>query len=448
MCTQKSIHKTINNSKTNFNNMKDNKLKVDVITKKEKINIIKWQIISLVGLNLAYIFVVSQVFDYYGFRCEFYLYKFIFGVLVLAVSICIGYKINKPFFYAVWNIMFLYLLGGEVVYYQYNPNANLIQILVIFICLIFIYLFSKLNIKFKEPPVIKNIDFVIGLITVLMFAPFVVLFYKYINLKNLLFIDVYKTRAVFSNLNNIYAAYMKAPLARVLLPVLIVKQRNKKQYIIMSLYILMLIYLYLCGALKSIFIGLIAIIIFYNGTYSQKTLRFIKGVAFLTYAGTITYFLFDSVFLLDALGRRVFFVPAQLGNVYYDFFKDNFTFLSHSPFGLGIVQYPYDRPIVKYVGEFVIGKPGLSANVGIFTEGIISFGFLGGVVGALIASLIVLYFGMIKIDKRYFGIIFVYIYYINTSLLSTLLLTHGLFFLMVFAYLFLREEGVKKRQAQ
>lgn len=413
----------------------------EIVTKKDKYRILIWQFICIVGLNIGYIFVVSDAFDYYGFQLEFDFIKFIYGNIILLTSIIIGVGINKPYYFAVWNIMFLYLLGGEVVYYQYNSGANLIQIVVIYICLLLIYLFSKTNKRFKKFPYIKNSDSVIGLITILLFVPFVVLYYKYINLKNLLFIDVYKTRAIFSNISDIFTAYLKAPLARVLLPVLIVKKRIKKQHFLMVLYIMMLIYLYLCGALKSIFIGLIAVVIFFKGTYVRKTLLFLKGVAFIMYVGTATYLTTGNVFLLDALGRRVFFVPAQLGNVYYNYFHDKLTYLSHSPFGLGIVEYPYDRPIVKYVGEIVLGTPGLSANVGIFTEGIISFGLLGGILGALIVSLIILYFDMIDIDKRFFGIIFVYIYYMNTSLFSTLLLTHGLFFLIIFSYFFLREKS-------
>ena len=138
MYTKNSIYSSRDVSRANYNNMKDEKLKVDVITRKDKISVIKWQLISLVGLNLAYVFVISDAFNYNGFNFEFDLYKFVLGLLILMVSICIGFKIKKPFFYAVWNIMFLYLLGGEVIYYQYNPDANLIQVIIIFICLIFI----------------------------------------------------------------------------------------------------------------------------------------------------------------------------------------------------------------------------------------------------------------------------------------------------------------------
>lgn len=418
----------------------------NIVSYKERNKLIKWQIVSIIGLNLSYILVISKQFSYMGYMCDFNPTKLIISTLILIISLFIGRKIDKPYFFAVWNIMFLYLLGGEVIYYQYNPDANFIQMLVILVCLIFLYLFSKIRKTFKRTRYFKNPDRAIGMVALLLFIPFVMFYYKHINLKNLFLVDVYKTRAIFRNLGNVFTGYITAPLARVLIPVLIIRKRDKKQYAFMLLYSFMLIYLYLCGALKSIFFGLLAAIFFYNGTYQQKAIRFVKAISCLTYTGTLIYYIFGNVFLLDAPIRRVFLVPARLGNIYWEFFKDNLTYLSHSPFGLSMIDYPYDRGITRYVGEVVMGSPGLNANVGLFTEGIISFGFIGGVMGALIVSLVILYFSMINIDEKYFGLIFVYIYYMNTSLLSTLLLTHGLFFFMVFAYIFLRSREVIKGQ--
>ncbi|WP_053218195.1 hypothetical protein [Virgibacillus senegalensis] len=437
-----------NSSYKSIDGVNGTRLSTDIVTEGEKVKILIWQIISVIGLNIAYIIVISDIFDYYNFQYEFDFFKFIIGIFILLLSLGLGFKINKAYFSAIYNVIFLYLLCGQVIYYQYNPDVSIIQVIVIFSCLIFIFLFSRINKKFERPVRIKNSDFYIGLVTIFLFLPFLILFYNHINLKNLLFIDVYKTRAYFNGIKNSYTAYASAHLARILLPYLIVRKLVKKQHIMMILYIVMLLYLYLCGALKSIFIGLLALLVFYKGTYYKKTIFFIKGISFISFGGIIMYNLFDNIFILDKFVRRVLFVPARLGNITYEYFKDNLTYLSHSPFGFGIVDYPYDLGPAHYIGEVVIGTPGLSANTGVFTEGLMSFGLLGGIVAALICSLILLYFGMVEINPKYFGLIFVYIYYMNTSVLSTLLLTHGLFFLMFFASLFLREEGktfVKKK---
>ena len=126
----------------------------------------------------------------------------------------------------------------------------------------------------------------------------------------------------------------------------------------------MILYLYLCGALKSVFIGLLALLFFYKGDYITKVIRFSKAISFLTIFGLLLTTIYNNVFLLDIFIRRVFFIPPYLNNIYVDYFRDNYTFLSHSPLGLGIVDYKYDRNLSMYVGEVVLGKPGLNANVG------------------------------------------------------------------------------------
>lgn len=411
----------------------------NIISRKEKRTILKWQILTLIGLNLAYVFVVSKAFAYKGiYLFEFSSFKIVIGFLVLISALSIGYRIKNPYYFAVWNIIYIYILGGEVVYYQYNPSTSMVQMISIYSSLLFLYLLSKKNIKLKKVKTLKNSDLLLGIITIIMIIPFIILFYKDINLNNLLFIDVYKTRAIYRAESNIYTSYTMAILTRILLPTLIVKKMQKKQNIMLLVYAVIMLYLYLCGALKSVFIGLVAIILFYKGSYVDKTKLFLKGVSFLTWGGVLAYVVFDNIFLLDALGRRVFFTPPALGNIYYNFFKGNYTYLSHSPFGLGLVNYPYELGITSYVGNVVMGTPGLNANIGLYTEGIFSFGLFGGIFFALIVSIIFSYFNMIEIDKRYFGLVFIYIYYVNTALLSTLLLTHGLFLFMMIAYFFLR----------
>lgn len=411
------------------------------ITRIEKYSVLKWQIISVIGLNLAYIFVISKAFSYYGyFQKEFNFLKISIGVLIMSSLLIMGNTINNPFYYAVWNIIFIYYLGGEIIYYQFNSGTNCYQIVSVLLILILVIFLSKIKIRFKRSLAFKSPDKFLGILSIVMFIPFLIIYYKHINLRNLLLEDIYVTRSMFSGLGTKITAYLKSPLSRVLLPVLIAMKLNKGQKKMALMYMMMIIYIFLCGALKSIYMGLIAMIIFYSGSYVKKTLLFLKGISFLTYMGTIVYCFHGGTFLVDAFIRRIFFVPAYLGNLFFNLFHENLTYLSHSPFGLGFVSNPYLEygGIVKYVG--IITRGGGSPNVGLITEGIFSFGFLGIIFGAVVVSLIILIFGSLNIDKRYFGIVFVYIYYINTALLSTLLLTHGLMFFIVMSYFFLSDK--------
>lgn len=409
-----------------------------------KLKAIVWQVIAIVGLNISYITVIANEFEYMGFEYELNYTKLFVSILIMIIMLFLGLNINNEFLFTVWNIMFLYLFCGEMVFYQYNPLAKVTQPILVAFCLIFIFLISKINISFKKTKTIKNPDFIITTIGIVMFLPFLA-YFKYINIKNLLFIDVYETRTLFRKVNIGINDYLLAPLSRIILPMLIIRKLEIKHYKKALLFFVMIVYLYLCGALKSVFIGLIALLVFYRGSYIKKALLFSQGIAFLTITGSLIAYLSGNLFLVDAFIRRVFFIPPYLENLYINYFTNNYTYLSHSPFGLNIVENKYNiEPLSLWFGEVVMGQPGLNANIGLLTEGYISFGIFGGIFFGILISLILLFFKMVNLDPKYFGILFVYIYYFNTSFLSTLLLTHGLFFLIIISYYFFREQDFGK----
>lgn len=117
------------------------------------------------------------------------------------------------------------------------------------------------------------------------------------------------------------------------------------------------------------------------------------------------------------------------------------TLTHHTVPNFEFIDYPYNLPIPLYVGQEVMGYEGLSANVGVLTDGFLSFGYIGLALYCIIIVIFFIYVKSINIDPAYFGIFFVYIYYINTSLLSTLLLTHGLFFFCIFCFLIKKENS-------
>src|SRR5699024_6990843 len=240
----------------------------NVISKKNKIILIKWQLICLFGLNLAYIN-ITEAFDYYGyFLFEFNLSKIIIGTFILMFGLFIGTMINKLFYSIVWYIIFIFYLGGEIIYYQYNPDSNINQPISVFFLLLFIAIISKSNKVFKRIR-IKNTEKLISIMGTIIFIPFFVIYYKHINLRNLFLLDVYDTRGAVSGTT--FTAYLTAPLSRVILPALIVNKLNKKEYWLVVIFILMTLFIYLTGALKSILIGLAAVFFFYRGNYYKKT---------------------------------------------------------------------------------------------------------------------------------------------------------------------------------
>lgn len=413
------------------------------IVKDKNISAVIWQLLVIILLNIVYVDVIAMNFDYMGFSYLFDTQKFVFGIVVLIFLLSISLIIKNALFFAVWHIMFIIFMVGEVIFYQYNPDSNISMIIVLSIFFVMLALFSIVNVKIPNYkrnfrlPILSNK--VLILVAISLFIPYFVYYYEYINLKNLFLIDVYETRELFREVGVDLLNYVTAPLSRILLPVLVVISLEKKKYMWTGVFSVMILYVYLAGALKSVLFGLAAIIIFYLGTHYQKGLVFIQLIAAFCFGGLIFYYLTDSVFFLDIFVRRIFFIPPYMNNHYVQFFTDNFTFFSHSPIGLGIVDYVYDGSLSMYVGEHVVGTPGLNANVGLFTEGYFSLGYIGGFLMSFVVCCIFSFFNAINIDAKYFGIVFVYIYYINTAFLSVLLVTHGLLFLIIFSYFYLRD---------
>src|SRR5699024_11815473 len=136
-----------------------------------------------------------------------------------------------------------------------------------------------------------NTEKTLGIISALMFLSFLILYFRDINLENLLLVDIYETRSKFSDIDTGLTGYLKAPLARIILPVLIIWKIERKQFIMVAIYSLMVIYIFLTGAIKSILLGLVALFIFYKGSYINKTLLFLKGISGVSIIETIYNFL-------------------------------------------------------------------------------------------------------------------------------------------------------------
>ena len=70
-------------------------------------NIIIWQAISIIGLNIAYVFVISQKFSYMGFTLDFNIVKLILGTIILLLTLLLNFLLVDKFIFAVWNIIYI-----------------------------------------------------------------------------------------------------------------------------------------------------------------------------------------------------------------------------------------------------------------------------------------------------------------------------------------------------
>jgi len=359
----------------------------------------------------------------------------------------LGTKIRDDFFFAIWHIIFVLYFFGQVVFFQYSEGsikpviANIILLIILFFASFFKWNFKIYKLKGK----------LLGIVVLVSLVLFIPIFIKYlpdIDLRNLLLQDIYQTRFYFRELNDPYFGYLRAPLSRVVLPSLLIIGIIKKKPWLVILSAFMIIFIFLVGALKSVFIGMFAAIFFYWGKkYIDKIYLLLYVFLSFSVFGLIIYIFSGNTFLVNSFVRRILFIPALIDNHYYTIFENAPLLWSHNAIGNLFFDYPLDRPPNMYIGQTIMNTERVSANVGLVTEGFFSFNFIGVFLHAVFIALFFITLKQIKIKPVFFGIIFVYIYYINTSFLTILLLTHGMLFFMVYAYFFLNKDYEEKTVA-
>jgi hypothetical protein len=403
-------------------------------------------IFVIVSLCVAY-YVNSIYFSYMDFNFDASYTRIFIGFLLLIIILLISFVLYPGFVWAIWHILLILIYYPAIIYYIFNPIAPIGLVLPKTLFFLIIAIFSRLIIKikpfkFRFENMGRIMPFALFIICVLLFLPFRNSI-KHIDITNLLLQNIYETRTLFRTLDGSkLAGYLFMPLSRVLLPVVIVLSVERKNIFLFAGAIILLLFLFLFGALKSIFFGLVMVLLFYRGNIMSKVNIVTFGTILISWLSILEHYLLNSCMLIDIFIRRLFFVPPRIEIYYISFFnKNNYTYWSHNKLGQLFSEYMLDEELSFFVGNKLIGIKGLNANIGFIIEGLVSFGYIGVIVHSVIIGFILAFIQSLKVNNRYFGLFIIMIYLFNTSFLTTLLATHGLLFLIVFSYLFLRETG-------
>lgn len=402
-----------------------------------KINTSVWLIIGYIFMIINYKFVLSVYFAYDGYSCNgFSILKLIQSLFILIFVLIMYSRIRNGFYKLIYTSYIVSIFYGQLIFYLFNKSEFVI---VIFMLIPLITLF--IGQKFDKNKINKDVKLKLSdKFTLFAFVFFILIltvpYFKnvgYINFKNLLLKDIYVTRSLQGGKISRLLGYLFFPITRVLLPFIYIYSLEKKKRYISIIAIITLLFMFLLnGALKSIVFGVVVAWFFYKGSYKKKEVRLLKTICIINMFSLLETFISKSCHIADYL-RRVFFVPSALFETYFKIFNNNHTYFLHSRIskilGLNVVK----EWIPLYIGENILGKKGLSANVGIFTEGFLSFGVLGVLMASIIFSMIIIYLNNRKLSPAYFGIFFAYIYVINTAFVETLFITHGLLFYLIFA---------------
>ena len=306
------------------------------------------------------------------------------------------------------------------------------------------YLITKFNfISFKCLHIVKD-GRKIAISISFLFVVFLVVWYIYSGVRlNIDFSQVYDFRAenaevaargVLSYTNNwTYQIFNIFLMAFCLF---------YRKYIWFILFFLVQILFYAASTHKSVFFLpflLLGIWFYFKKTSSLTVLPITFSI--LIISTLLSYFMFNDLWLSSLFSRRVFYVPANLTFVYFDFFSVNpKVFWSNSVLS-AFISYPYAPGISlsRVVGAY-LGNPNMGANNGFVASGYAHAGLYGVFIYSCIVGIILRLINDItdKLLPVWLAVALVIVplrSLLISSDLLTVILTHGLIVAIILLFL-------------
>lgn len=392
-----------------------------------------------------YVHQIATAYRYEGFLNDYNLLRSIISWLLmysLLPFIVTAYKKASFSGTVLLVLYFIHFVPGTILY----AHTDLKYIWLWYVYFIIIYGLSSLAKKTGNQATHKymnkrSIYLLAGLLSLIVV--FVWVYYAHGRM-NLGFSDVYSIRLeTRSYAMPAIIRYVFASM-KVILPIFVVWSLNCKNYIMTAIFSgIQLLIFFTDGTKSTVLSLLISIGGYFLLKNDSRKISFIPyGIVCIGVLSELEYFINHTFFITGYFIRRIMFVPHQLNISYFDFFT------SHEPdyFRGSILrllgfQSPYGNIAMK-IGEYISESTNLSANNGLFSDAIGNL----GIVGVFIMPIAIV-FMLLLIDKfssdltigTIIGAIIAFTPALISSSFFTLILTHGVFAMLIIFYFIPRE---------
>lgn len=388
-------------------------------------------------LDFIYIHWVSPIFGYSGLLLEPNNVKILNSYLLLFILIAVIPMTEQRVSYIILQLHFIVMVIPLTTLYAVG-NLSTNFMLMVFVCFLFQIILIRIlpTIKIKK---IKNAKAILislmALVTIMTY--FYLLRTQGINWSAFNLGKIYDLRSD-QEISDGSISYLITWQYRVINPALLVISYLKKNYKLMILAIGLQILLYLMFPHKEVFlaIGLILIVL-YISRFSYKFASFF--IYFLSIGSLMFVSIFEiskNVLPFSVLPVRLLYIPASIKFQHYEFFYSHKKlFFSEGTLGkvLGL-DYPYSVP-----SGFLIGGGLNNANTGYLAYAFDNAGFLGMIlISVLFVFLLILIDSLVNKENKYaiFALLVYPMIILNDGDLLTLLLTGGLFLLIIILLVF------------
>ena len=342
-------------------------------------------------LSVLYERFISPIFGYRGFTIDRNPYVFWISIVTIAFVSAVFRVSSKP----SSMILYFYVLFMLVpqLSYTYNSNGHPYVATMAGIVFFILYLFSKMpmDIVRTRELTFEKFEKLIYLFLILFVAyAFYRLGYDQFSLR---IDEVYKRREILEQRYDRVLS-ISIGLSFILIVFLsIVKSADFSVKIVIPLLIGLLIF-GMTGHKKFALVPIACVVIYRMISLSPKYSFYIVTGSIL--AAALYYIIFGLEFVNVLENYRAMFftmfftrtlsIPAQLNDLYYDFFSNNgYLYWSYSKVGLGFFEYDFDWSPAQLVGFHMFTEG--SANTGLIGSGYMNAGSAGVIVDAIIAGI-------------------------------------------------------------
>ncbi|MEQ9544797.1 MAG: hypothetical protein RIK85_02165 [Marinobacter sp.] len=395
------------------------------------------------ALDLCYYFAIVPNYGYMGFESDIvfssYLVSLLIYVMVLP-SLSLTITRLSDFYLLFFVLSFIAPLSS---FYGLSGSPLYPLFLSVIVFLIF-YVLTRRSVYqiFPAFPVLIE-GKIISVFGSFVLVAFLIFWYFYSGATKYLNLDiskVYEFREDSAELANIgFLAYLNSWIYQVINLFLISVCLLKKRYFVFLILLLVQIFFFAVTGHKSLlFYPFLIFGVFYYFSGRSGTPMIVFLLLSLVVLSALIFFVFDNIWPVSLLVRRVLFIPSTLTYDYFSFFSANeMLYWSNSIFS-SFFEYPYDKSLPKLIGEFNGTDSG--ANNGFISSGYAHAGFFGVIFYTFIFSFAVLALEKFSSKLPLWFAIALTVVPLRTAIISsdlfTVLLTHGLLLTLVLVFLY------------
>jgi len=389
------------------------------------------------------VFIVKH-YSYIGFEYDPSLFKICLSIVIFLSSFFFLIVRSSPFIKGISSLIQILTLLPILIVFQFqelNPSY-------IICSLLWLFLINSSVFHIKIPKVItlkqNQKSLLLLIITICCFVPFFFIYPIHFNLDLFkLGEETYEVRAELNTIGNLFTSYVISPLSTILLPICAIYGLKENRFGMAVFAVLGTMLLFLMTPHKSIFFGIFVVIFFYfKRNIFSKTLLFASLLLILLVIGKLIYLINGDLTIESLFYRRYLLLPALLNQMYFDFFEGNSIYFSNS-FLSSFIDYPYKIDPAHLIGVELYNNPETHANNGFLSDGFMNLGYYGMILFTVIVSAIIKFLDALKIDPRYFGLFFLMMNLFRSAALSTSLLTHGLWVLIIICFFIITDQSDK-----